>query len=177
MSEPFPQRTWTPEKESLLLEKVNAQKGKGTIAQELGLTKNQVSGKMNRMGLKVTRPPDELAVILTEKIKLLADNGKTMREAAQILDLSWMSISNYAKRYKIKFTPLKPLPTIKEEAKKKDPDSHISFHSPTQNQKRLEDIGVKDCHWPVTPGWWCGEKSEAGKSFCEKHLKIARRKI
>jgi len=56
-----PQPTaWTPDRLSRLLDLVARGRGPSAIAQELGVTKNTVSGKMHRMGLDgMRRPPDE----------------------------------------------------------------------------------------------------------------------
>ena len=45
--------------------------------------------------------------------------------------------------------------------------------------KKLEDLQANECRWPIGQGknmLFCSAKTVSGKSYCEKHYKIAHRK-
>ncbi len=69
----------------------------------------------------------------------------------------------------------------KDTAKRTGPKRSPKNHDPASiNNKALVDLKKNECHWPISdkaPHYFCGEKAQNGKIYCEYHAALSARKI
>lgn len=150
--------TWTTERVDALRQYFAAGLSCGQIAREIGVTRNAVIGKMNRMGL--TRPRDLLVRPMRERP---ARPKSPMREIWQrerragVSDQQRMLVAAY------------PEPPVPEEI-------------PIRNGRGLSllELGSDGCRWPISaPGaqdfCFCGSEPAKGLPYCVGHARLAYR--
>jgi GcrA cell cycle regulator len=159
---PLQNETWTPERIEQLKRGFDAGRSCAQIAGEIGVTRNAVIGKMNRMGLK--RPKD---VLREQLARARAERGKTPKSAGRIS----------RKRMREHIVAQQAMPALKFS----DPPPSIDIVPINDGRGRsLLELGPWDCRWPSgTPGaedfCYCGRESLDGYPYCLGHASIAYR--
>lgn len=180
---------WTQEKMDLLILGIAEGKNSGELPEILGMTKGQIMGRIRRYKLKLNGPGNYWTHLKNEQLTRLAEEDKTVGEAMVIMELPRNSIARQAKKLELKFRYVLrselPAPiagggdNVKgpQTKPRMEPMNHPSFSTPVETQKRLIDLNPRDCRWSVGDDWWCGAESIAGKSLCEEHYAIGKKKM
>lgn len=144
--------TWTPERVDQLRNCVVAGLTCSQIAAQIGVTRNAVIGKINRLGLSPGRA-----------------SGVPVRSRSQRAQRSGLS------------THRRILRLIDTKAPSVADDVKLAF-TPVDSTKRcsLTELSQGKCRWPINePGAadfaFCGNESIKGFSYCASHARIAYR--
>ena len=157
----LPNETWTPERIALLERGYHAHHSCAKIAEEIGVTRNAVIGKLNRMGLK--RPRD---VIREQFARAREARRKDVK--SQKVNIGRLLRSKLAQQAPAPVAYCEPIPSI-------DIMPINNGHGPS-----LLELSPSQCHWPYgTPGekdfCYCGHDSFKGFSYCLGHASVAYR--
>jgi GcrA cell cycle regulator len=149
--------TWTTERVDALRQYFAAGLSCGQIAREIGVTRNAVIGKMNRLGL--TRPRELVARQVRER------PARTPRPMQEIWRARRPAVTDQP-RLLIEAYPEPPAP---EEI-------------PIRNGRGLTllELGRDGCRWPISvPGaddfCFCGSEPVKGLPYCVGHARLAYR--
>src|SRR5215475_8384945 len=152
--------TWTSERIELLKRCLHAGLSCGQTAREIGVTRNAVIGKMNRLGL--SRPKDVIGRQLEQRRAARLARPKTPRTWR----LKSPRLNTFAQHEMLTFRRPRP------------PAEHI----PTYNGRgcTLLELSQGKCRWPISnPGaqdfYFCGNESVKGLPYCPGHARIAYR--
>ncbi len=146
--------TWSPERIAQLKHCFNAGLTCSQIAREIGVTRNAVIGKMNRLGL--SQPRDRLAV----------QTQRARRPARPRAQKRWSPYS-VADQHKL--------------LREAFPQARVE-EIPIHNGRgcTLLELARGRCRWPVNdPGaenfCYCGNEASAGLPYCAGHARLAYR--
>jgi GcrA cell cycle regulator len=131
------------------------------IGQKLGMSKNQVVGKVNRLGLNAPEPKEKPKPAAKKTAKALPAPKKT---------------------------PAKPMPK-KPEPKKPEPAPKKEHGVPKKISEKIQERSVNhalalaalshdQCRWPIGSTSsddfrFCGKKVFVGKPYCFEHCKMS----
>jgi GcrA cell cycle regulator len=152
--------TWTSERIELLKRCLYAGLSCGQTAREIGVTRNAVIGKMNRLGL--SRPKDVIGRQLEQRRAARLARPKTPR--------TWRSksprLNIFAQHEMLMVTLRRPQPPAED--------------IPIYNGRgcTLLELSQGKCRWPISnPGaedfCFCGHGPRAGSPYCEYHARLA----
>jgi GcrA cell cycle regulator len=155
--------TWTSERIELLKRCLHAGLSCGQTAREIGVTRNAVIGKMNRLGL--SRPKDVIGRQPEQRRAATLARPKTPR--------TWRSkrprLNIFAQHEMLMVTFRKPQP----------PED-----IPIYNGRgcTLLELSQGKCRWPISnPGaedfCFCGNEPVKGLPYCPGHARIAYRSV
>lgn len=186
------------------LKKLKALTGKGLstaeIGKRLGLSKNAVVGKLNRLGWnsKATGAVvDAPKATATKKAKITTTKktasapvakpakksvgGTSVKKAST--KLSAPKVATSAKATAPKATPKKTMPkataTKKETSDKKSLNKNLAMHQRIiQHSLEMANLKPNQCRWPIGDPdsehfHFCGETVFVGKPYCYEHCKQA----
>lgn len=146
--------TWTPERDAELVDLAKAAKSSTDIADILGISRNAVVGRLNRLRIKGVE-----GARLKGRPFILKPLGKRHgppnRESAPILKLK----------------PVKAAPPPKP----KPPERHSAEPAPLN--LRVWEIPDNGCHWPVNDGGpylFCGHVRSGHPVYCSHHAPRAK---
>jgi GcrA cell cycle regulator len=154
--------TWTSERVELLKRCFHAGLSCGQTAREIGVTRNAVIGKMNRLGL--SRPKDLIARQLEQR--------RTAKLARPKAPRTWHPrrtlLNVFAQHEMLKTAFPRPQP----------PAEDIPIHN--GRGCTLLELSRGKCRWPIsTPGaedfCFCGNEPAKGLPYCVGHARIAYR--
>jgi GcrA cell cycle regulator len=144
--------TWTPERVNQLRNCVVAGLTCSQIAAQIGVTRNAVIGKMNRLGLSPGRASG--VPVRSRSPRVQRSGLSTHRRLLRLIDTKAPSIAD---------------------------DVKLAF-APVDSTKRcsLTELSQGKCRWPINePGAadfaFCGNESIKGFSYCASHARIAYR--
>ncbi len=154
--------TWTSERIELLKRCLHAGLSCGQTAREIGVTRNAVIGKMNRLGL--SRPKDLIARQLEQR--------RTAKLARPKASRTWhprRTLMNVFAQHETLKTAF-PGPQT--------PAEDIPIHN--GRGCTLLELSRGKCRWPIsTPGaedfCFCGNEPAKGLPYCARHARIAYR--
>ncbi len=153
--------TWTPERVELLKRCYHAGFSCSQIASEIGVTRNAVIGKMNRLGL--SRPKDPISDQLGQRHVAKPARTKTLRTSRP----KRAHLNIFAQREML--MAAFPAPQSPEDI-------------PICNGRgcTLLELGQGKCRWPISnPGTkdfcFCGNEPVEGLPYCLGHARIAYR--
>jgi len=146
--------TWSSERVEQLKRCFDAGLTCSQIAREIGVTRNAVIGKMNRMGM--SRPRDVLAAQLRRAAKLAHPKQQK----------SWKRLSVIAQRKMLR--EAYPQARVEE----------IPIHN--GRGCTLLELKQGQCRWPINePGaenfCYCGNEAFTGLPYCAGHARVAYR--
>ena len=172
------------------LKKLKALLGKGLstaeIGKRLGMSKNAVVGKLNRLGWNakagtVTSKPAKTTVASTKKTAI-----KTVARAKTVAETKMSKKPQVKPIAKNRTTTAKPTKTVVETPKVKKEPKTIKSTSKTLAmhqriiQHSLEMAGLKpnQCRWPIGDPdsenfHFCGKTVFTGKPYCYEHCRLA----
>jgi GcrA cell cycle regulator len=156
--------TWTLERVDLLKRCLDAGLSCGQTAREIGVTRNAVIGKMNRLGL--SRPKDVIGRQLEQRRAARLARPKTPR--------TWRSksprLNISAQHEMLMVTFRRPQPPAED--------------IPIYNGRgcTLLELSQAKCRWPISnPGaqdfCFCGSEPVKGLPYCLGHARIAYRAV
>jgi GcrA cell cycle regulator len=156
--------TWTSERIELLKRCLHAGLSCGQTAREIGVTRNAVIGKMNRLGL--SRPKDVIGRQLEQRRAARLARPKTPR--------TWRSksprLNIFAQHEMLMVTFRRPQPPAED--------------IPIYNGRgcTLLELSQGKCRWPISnPGaedfCFCGNEPVKGLPYCPGHARIAYRSV
>jgi GcrA cell cycle regulator len=156
--------TWTSERIELLKRCLYAGLSCGQTAREIGVTRNAVIGKMNRLGL--SRPKDVIGRQLEQRRAARLARPKTPR--------TWRSksprLNIFAQHEMLMVTLRRPQPPAED--------------IPIYNGRgcTLLELSQGKCRWPISnPGaedfCFCGNEPVKGLPYCPGHARIAYRSV
>jgi GcrA cell cycle regulator len=156
--------TWTSERIELLKRCLHAGLSCGQTAREIGVTRNAVIGKMNRLGL--SRPKDVIGRQLEQRRGARLARPKTPR--------TWRSksprLNIFAQHEMLMVTFRRPQPPAED--------------IPIYNGRgcTLLELSQGKCRWPINnPGaqdfCFCGNEPVKGFPYCPGHARIAYRSV
>lgn len=148
--------TWSSERVEQLKRCFEAGLTCSQIARQIGVTRNAVIGKMNRMGL--SRPRDVLAAQMRRAAKLAHPKPQK----------SWRRLTVIAQR------------KILREAYPETPSDDIPIHN--GRGCTLLELAHGQCRWPINePGaedfCYCGNAAFTGLPYCVGHARLAYRSV
>ena len=146
--------TWSPERIAQLKSCFNAGMSCSQIAREIGVTRNAVIGKMNRMGLSQPRNP------------AAAQARRDAKSARPRTRTRWSAFSVADQR------------TLLREAFPQARVEEIPIHD--GRGCTLLELAQDRCRWPINdPGAenfrYCGNEAFAGVPYCTGHARLAYR--
>jgi GcrA cell cycle regulator len=156
--------TWTSERIELLKRCLHAGLSCGQTAREIGVTRNAVIGKMNRLGL--SRPKDVIGRQLEQRRGARLARPKTPR--------TWRSksprLNIFAQHEMLMVTFRRPQP----------PADDIPIYN--GRGCTLLELSQGKCRWPInSPGaqdfCFCGNEPVKGLPYCPGHARIAYRSV
>ena len=156
--------TWTSERIELLKRCLHAGLSCGQTAREIGVTRNAVIGKMNRLGL--SRPKDVIGRQLEQRRAARLARPKTPR--------TWRSkrprLNIFAQHEMLMVAFRRPQPPAED--------------IPIYNGRgcTLLELSQGKCRWPISnPGaedfCFCGNEPVKGLPYCLGHARIAYRSV
>ena len=182
--------------DSGMLKKLKALVGKGLSTSEmgkkLGMSKNAVVGKLNRLGwnAKATEPvqkkltPNKKTTKTSETKKLFVKKAKDLsKKVVKEVVLKKTSVKKSdaivkknEKEIKLKPTAIK-LPDVKTASKKTKKD--LALHELLiQHALQMACLKPNQCRWPIGDPdsdnfHFCGEQVFSGKPYCYEHCRQA----
>jgi GcrA cell cycle regulator len=156
--------TWTSERIELLKRCLHAGLSCGQIAREIGVTRNAVIGKINRLGL--SRPRDVIGSQLEQRYAARPARAKTAR--------TWRPkrprVNTFARHGMLMAALPRPQP--------RDDDTPIY----SGRGCTLLELSQMKCRWPISsPGakdfCFCGNEPVKGLPYCLGHARIAYRSV
>lgn len=192
--------------DSGMLKKLKSLVGKGLSASEmgkkLGMSKNAVIGKLNRLGwnsktaepatkkavagkketAKATESKTKKATVVKKTEKKVAKNTKTSvttkkTVAKSVAKPAAKKTKEPAKTIKKETVVVKPEPKIKTASKKTKKD--LALHELLiQHALQMANLKPNQCRWPIGDPdsdsfHFCGETVFAGKPYCYEHCRQA----
>jgi GcrA cell cycle regulator len=145
--------TWTDERVAQLRELQAKQWSGSRIAAELRLTRNQVIGKLTRLGLRCTsQPPTHSGRNPARKAHPFKRKPKKMAGTVRYGEPEMM-----AKRFELADLPLEPLPA---------------------SRRSIFELTEETCRWPIgdpqsSNFFFCGDRSIEGFPYCGHHTRMA----
>lgn len=185
--------------DSGMLKKLKSLIGKGLstaeMGKKLGMSKNAVVGKLNRLGWNakasgeekksVAKPkketktsvkkPAKPAVLKKTAIKVEKKNVK--KEPTKKENKNVKSVAKVATKASQSKTPNKETPVIKTASKKTKKD--MALHELLiQHALQMANLKSNQCRWPIGDPdsenfHFCGEQVFAGKPYCYEHCRQA----
>jgi GcrA cell cycle regulator len=152
--------TWTSERIELLKRCLHAGLSCGQIAREIGVSRNAVIGKINRLGL--SRPKDAIGRQLEQRRAAKLPRPKIWRPKRPRLNI-------FARHEMLMTAFPRPQP----------PAEDMSING---RGCRLLELGQGKCRWPISnPGAddfrFCGNEPVKGLPYCLGHARIAYRSL
>jgi GcrA cell cycle regulator len=140
---------WTEEQDQYLRD----HRGKLSSSQmgaQLGVTRNAVIGRANRIGLEPLRAINSIFDGVNQARRIARDRAPKVK---------------VVKPVQLKVVAL-PAPTIDDNA------------IPLEQRRTFFELGAHDCRWPVgTPGtddfFFCGAPKDEDRSYCDCHHAVA----
>lgn len=177
------------------LKKLKALTGKGLstseIGKRLGLSKNAVVGKLNRLGWNLkasgSAPATKKTAPAPKKTKTVADAPK---KAAPVKTAAPKKVTaapkaaakktNVPPKASVKKTvPAKPAPTVAVPKTSKSSTKNLAMHQRIiQHSLEMANLKPNQCRWPIGDPdsenfHFCGETVFVGKPYCYEHCKQA----
>ena len=153
--------TWTSERIELLKHYLQSGLSCGQIAREIGVTRNAVIGKMNRLGL--SRPKDVIGRQLEQRRAAKLPRPKIWRPKRPRLNI-------FAQHEMLMAAFPRPQPPAED--------------IPIYNGRgcTLLELSQEKCRWPISsPGaddfCFCGNEPVKGLPYCLGHTRIAYRSV
>lgn len=185
--------------DSNMLKKLKALVGKGLstaeMGKKLGMSKNAVVGKLNRLGwnAKATEPAKKAVVEKKEKKSVVARVARVLNTKKKTtpskkdakttpskkITVKQDKVKNIKKESKVKDTkvPKIELKEIKTASKKTKKD--LALHELlVQHALQMANLKPNQCRWPIGDPdsdnfHFCGETVFAGKPYCYEHCRQA----
>ena len=180
--------------DSNMLKKLKALVGKGLstaeMGKKLGMSKNAVVGKLNRLGwnAKATEPETKSAKVKKEKKSVIARVARAVvakkeKKASKKTVKVVVNNKNVAKKETKKsadkktLVPKIQLKEIKTASKKTKKD--LALHELlVQHALQMANLKPNQCRWPIGDPdsdnfHFCGETVFAGKPYCYEHCRQA----
>lgn len=188
--------------DSVALKKLKALTGKGLstseIGKRLGMSKNAIVGKLNRLGWNAkaggaataataaTKEPEKKTV--AKKITAKPVEKKATAKAEKETTKKLVATKKLDKKADVKETVKKTTePKVKETAKKtvvktsskKDEAKDLAIHQRIiQHSLEMANLKPNQCRWPIGDPdsehfHFCGETVFVGKPYCYEHCKQA----
>ncbi len=164
------------------LKKLKSLVGKGLstaeIGKKLGVSKNAVVGKLNRLGWN---PKAGGVDVKTEikPVKTPKSAKKTVVETSVKKDVSKPVVKTTVKKVAEKKSAQEPAPEVKADTKTKVSTKSLAAHQRIiQHPLGLANLKKDQCRWPIGDPdsedfHFCGKKVFAGKPYCFEHCKQA----
>lgn len=177
------------------LKKLKALTGKGLstseIGKRLGLSKNAVVGKLNRLGWNLkasgSAPATKKTAPAPKKTKTVADAPK---KAAPVKTAAPKKVTaapkaaakktNVPPKASVKKTaPTKPAPIVAAPKTSKSSTKNLAMHQRIiQHSLEMANLKPNQCRWPIGDPdsenfHFCGETVFVGKPYCYEHCKQA----
>ncbi len=184
--------------DSIALKKLKALTGKGLstseIGKRLGMSKNAIVGKLNRLGWNAKAGGTAVAKKTTEKPATKKTTAKVVKAvekkaAARIETVIKKSEPTASIKTETKKTAAKTVaPKVKENTKKpeakaalskKDEAKNLAMHQRiVQHSLEMANLKPNQCRWPIGDPdsehfHFCGETVFVGKPYCYEHCKQA----
>jgi GcrA cell cycle regulator len=153
--------TWTSERIELVKSCLHAGLSCGQIAREIGVSRNAVIGKINRLGL--SRPRDVIGSQLEQRYAARPARAKTAR--------TWRPkhprLNIFAQHETLMGAFPRPQPRAED--------------IPIYNGRgcTLLELSQRKCRWPISNpgGCFCGNEPVKGLPYCLGHARIAYRSV
>lgn len=177
------------------LKKLKALTGKGLstseIGKRLGLSKNAVVGKLNRLGWNLkasgSAPATKKTAPAPKKTKTVADTPKKAApvktaapKKAAAAPKAAAKKTNVPPKASVKKTaPAKPAPTVAAPKTSKSSTKNLAMHQRIiQHSLEMANLKPNQCRWPIGDPdsenfHFCGETVFVGKPYCYEHCKQA----
>ena len=180
---------WPREREQELEELLKLDLSASKIAEKLGVSRNAVIGKANRLGLQLsshrepissTKPASAPAVDasadLKAKARQLRIDGQSCRVVAAMLGRN----SYWVKRVTRGLVPTVTRPRPKSEGND-EPESIAKgafMALPGATRIGILDLTATTCRWPIgdpckSSFGYCGQSCDPDRAYCEHHRKIS----
>ena len=155
--------TWSSERIELLKRCFDAGLSCSQIAREMGVTRNAVIGKMNRLGL--SRPKD----LMVRQLEQRRDARLASPRVPRLPRPRRPRPSIFAQHAMLREVFSEPQPSAQD----------VPIHN--GRGCTLLELGQGKCRWPIsTPGaadfWFCGNEPVEGLPYCPGHARIAYRR-
>ena len=184
------------------LKKLKALTGKGLstseIGKRLGMSKNAIVGKLNRLGWNAKagganaatvvpapkkktiekKPAAKKATVATPK-KEVAVKKATVKKAAVVKAVAKVAKKTEKKPVEKKEAVAPKVKAVKETADKKVSDKNLAVHQRIiQHSLEMANLKPNQCRWPIGDPdsehfHFCGETVFVGKPYCYEHCKQA----
>ena len=161
--------TWTDERVELLTKLNDEGHSSRYIAEQLGVTRNAVIGKLHRLGRSVKRP--EAATSPTPQAA--TEPGPLEQEENEERERQARALEEIAEE----------LPDLEDEADFDTSEVNSVREIAAETEKKslrlsLMELTERTCKWPVgDPAtkdfWFCGLPSKPGTPYCEAHNNVA----
>jgi GcrA cell cycle regulator len=180
--------TWTDENIQLLTDLWLQGVPGGQIADRLGMTRNMVIGKANRMGLarkgetykEMVREIHGENLLLPKRQAFNAKSKKKRPEPSKPEPVE--KIVKPVIEPVVLAPPPKPAPVVPSKPVSNVIPLPIAYAPPTppvprtEGEVRIIDLGIHECRYPLgklfdAPRFFCAEPSVPGKSYCDAHCK------
>ncbi len=176
--------------DSTALKKLKALTGKGLstseIGKRLGMSKNAIVGKLNRLGWNAKAGGANAAALPDAKPAKAKKTAEVTKKAAatkktesvkKVVDKAPKKTNAKAKTVVKKETEKKPV--VKEVAEPKKTAKDLAVHQRIiQHSLELASLKPNQCRWPIGDPdsehfHFCGETVFVGKPYCYEHCKQA----
>ncbi|MBR6010061.1 MAG: hypothetical protein IKP35_01400 [Alphaproteobacteria bacterium] len=185
--------------DSGMLKKLKSLIGKGLstaeMGKKLGMSKNAVVGKLNRLGWNakasgeekksVAKPKKEIKTsvkkpakpVVLKKTVAKVEKKSTKKEVAKKEDKKSKDTAKVATKVSQSKAPKKETPVIKTASKKTKKD--MALHELLiQHALQMANLKPNQCRWPIGDPdsenfHFCGEQVFAGKPYCYEHCRQA----
>ena len=176
--------------DNVTLKKLKALMGKGLstseIGKRLGMSKNAVVGKLNRLGWNAKAGATKIATKSAKKVASAASKKATKAPAkttakAKVATKKPTSATKTAKKAVAiktetkKGTPATKTPTAKESRSSKNLAMHQRI---IQHSLEMANLKPNQCRWPIGDPdsenfHFCGKQVFTGKPYCYEHCRLA----
>ena len=166
--------------DNIMLKKLKALTGKGLstseIGKRLGMSKNAIVGKLNRLGWNSKAggaPVADKAVATKEKKSTTKEAVKKdkSKKSAEVKKISSVSLKNKAIKKQNK-------DSVESKSKKSGAKSLAMHQRIIQHSLEMANLKPNQCRWPIGDPdsenfHFCGELVFVGKPYCYEHCKQA----
>ena len=179
--------------DSGMLKKLKSLVGKGfstsEMGKKLGMSKNAVVGKLNRLGWntkasdvvpekkKKSEPVSKKQTKTTKKPVVVEKKRVVKTETKKIVKPAKVEKTQPTKQKTVKKTEVKVAPVVKTASKKTKKD--LALHELLiQHALQMANLKPNQCRWPIGDPdsdnfHFCGETVFSGKPYCYEHCRQA----
>lgn len=178
--------------DSATIKKLKSLLGRGLstseIGKQLGMSKNAVVGKLNRLGwnAKASASPASAKKTSTPAKKVVAKTParKTVTESkvkTKTKTVTKKTETKTVSKKKVTVAPAKPKPAPKQPKAPKEPKSakNLAMHQRIiQHSLEMANLKPNQCRWPIGDPdsenfHFCGKTVFTGKPYCYEHCRLA----